>query len=205
MTQGETIMATAPLTFNTGQTAILMADFHREGMGDNPMVQERGTVQKARAVLEAARQAGVLVVYIVVNFRQGYPEIADRNVIFRERKTSARVPPADPVNLIIPEVQPLPHEPVVVKHRVNAFFGTDLEMILRAHDIDTLVLLGHATSGVILSTVRYAADADYRLVVVEDGCADRDAEVHTVLMQRLFPRQATVVSAEAVIQALSRR
>jgi nicotinamidase-related amidase len=94
---------------------------------------------------------------------------------------------------------------VVVKHRVNAFFGTDLEMILRAHDIDTLVLLGHATSGVIVSTVRYAADADYRLVVVEDGCADRDAELHTFLMQRLFPRQATVVSAQAVIQALSGR
>src|SRR5205085_733288 len=83
------------------------------------------------------------------------------------------------------------------KHRVNAFFGTDLAMMLRAHDIDTLVLLGHATSGVILSTVRYAADADYRLVVVEDGCADRDTAVHTFLMQHLFPRQATVVSAEA--------
>jgi nicotinamidase-related amidase len=94
---------------------------------------------------------------------------------------------------------------VIVKHRVNAFFSTDLEMILRAHDIDTLVLLGHATSGVIVSTVRYAADADYRLVVVEDGCADRDAEMHTFLMQRLFPRQATVVSAEALIQTLARR
>ena len=92
-------MATAPLTFNPGQTAILMADFHREGMGDNPMVRERGTVHKARAVLEAARQAGVLVVYIVVNFRPGYPEISDRNVIFRERKTSGRVPPTDPVSL----------------------------------------------------------------------------------------------------------
>jgi len=67
------------------------------------------------------------------------------------------------------------------------------------------LLLGHATSGVIVSTVRYAADADYRLVVVEDGCADRDAEMHTFLMQRLFPRQATVVSAETVIQALARR
>ncbi len=54
-----------------------------------------------------------------------------------------------------------------------------------------------------MSTVRYAADADYRLVVVEDSCADRGAEMHTFLMQRLFPRQATVVSAEAVIQALS--
>ena len=57
----------------------------------------------------------------------------------------------------------------------------------------------------MLSTVRYAADADDRLVVVEDGGADRDAEVHMFLMQRLFPRQATVVSAETVIQALARR
>jgi nicotinamidase-related amidase len=196
-------MATALPTLNTGQTALLMADFHLEGMGDNPIVQERGTVQTARTVLEAARQAGVLVVYIVVNFRPDYPEISDHNLIFSERKRSGRVPPTDPVSLIIPEVEPLPHEPVVVKHRVNAFFGTDLELILRAHAIDTLVLLGHATSGVILSTVRYAADADYRLVVVEDGCADRDAEVHALLMQRIFPRQATVISAEAVIQALS--
>ena len=51
-------MATPQLTFNTAQTAILMADFHREGMGDNPIVRERGTVQTARTVLEAARQAG---------------------------------------------------------------------------------------------------------------------------------------------------
>ena len=57
----------------------------------------------------------------------------------------------------------------------------------------------------MLSTVRYAADADDRLVVVEDGCADRDAEVHTFLMQRLFPRQTTVVSAAAVFQAFTRR
>ena len=196
-------MVTAPLTLNIGQTALLMADFHREGMGDNPIAQERGTVQTARAVLEAARQVGMLVVYIVVNFRPGYPEISDRNLIFSERKMSGRVPPTDPTSLIIAEVQPLPHESVIVKHRVNAFFGTDLELILRAHAIDTLVLLGHATSGVILSTVRYAADADYRLVVVEDGCADRDVEVHALLMQRIFPRQATVVSAETVIQVLS--
>src|SRR5215510_11213355 len=123
VTQGDTIMDTPQLTFDTGQTAILMADFHREGMGDNPMVRERGTVQKAQAVLEAARQAGVLVVYIVVNFRPGYPEISDRNVIFRERKNSGRVPPTDPVSLIIPEVQPLPNEPVVVKHRFRGHFG----------------------------------------------------------------------------------
>jgi len=53
-------MATTPLTLNTGQSALLMADFHLEGMGDHPIVQERGTVQTARMVLEATRQAGVL-------------------------------------------------------------------------------------------------------------------------------------------------
>ena len=55
--------------------------------------------------------------------------------------------------------------------------------------------MGHSTSGVILSTVRLAADLDYHLIVVEDGCADRDEEVHSLLMEKVFPRQGTVVSS----------
>lgn len=94
-------------------------------------------------------------------------------------------------------------EPIITKHRVNAFFGTDLDMMLRAQGRDTLILMGHATSGVILSTVRYAADADCRLIVVEDGCADRDPQVHDPLMEKVFPRQATVASAQDVVRALN--
>ena len=76
-------------------------------------------------------------------------------------------------------------------------------MILRAHNIETLILMGHATSGVILSTVRLAADLDYHLIVVEDGCADRDPDVHKLLMEKVFPRQGTVVSAQEMVQALT--
>ena len=76
-------------------------------------------------------------------------------------------------------------------------------MILRAHNIETLILMGHATSGVILSTVRLAADLDYQLIVVEDGCADRDPEVHNLLMEKVFPRQATVVSSKEMVEALA--
>ena len=61
----------------------------------------------------------------------------------------------------------------------------------------------NATSGVILSTVRLAADLDYNLVVVEDGCADRDPEVHKLLMERVFPRQGTVVSSGEMVEALA--
>jgi nicotinamidase-related amidase len=95
-------------------------------------------------------------------------------------------------------VAPKPGEVVVTKRRVSAFFGTDLDVILRANRIETLLLAGIATSGVVLSTVRHAADADYRLVVVEDCCADRDAEVHRVLMEKVFARWTTVVKSEDV-------
>ena len=186
-----------------GKTALLMADFHTDSMGENPVVRERQTFERAKEVLDAAREAGVFVVYIVVNFRPGFPEISDLNQTFSARKTSGQSPALDPLELIYPTVLPRADEPVVVKHRVNAFFGTDLDMILRSHGIDTLMLMGHATSGVILSTVRYAADADYQLIVIEDGCADRDPEVHTVLMEKIFPRQATVASSKDVVGALA--
>lgn len=192
----------ADLALDRSKTALLMADFHAEGMGTNPIVQERQTFQRAREVLNAARNSGVFVAYIVVNFRSGYPEISDRNKTFSQRKASGQVPAADPASLIHSSVIPQDGEPVIVKHRVNAFFGTDLDMILRAQGIDTLLLMGHATSGVILSTVRYAADADYRIVVVEDGCADQNAEVHQMLMEKVFPRQADVVSSGKLVAAL---
>lgn len=78
-------------------------------------------------------------------------------------------------------------------------------MILRASHIDTLVLAGVATSGIVLSTVRHAADNDYRLVVAKDCCADRDEEVHRVLMEKVFTRQATVARAEEIAPLLRTR
>jgi nicotinamidase-related amidase len=193
----------AEVNLDKTRTALLMADFHADSMGVNPIVQERHTFDRAKEVLDAARENGVFVAYIVVNFRPGYPEISDNNKTFSLRKTSGQTPAADPVSLIQPSVLPQEDEPIIVKHRVGAFFGTDLGMVLGAHNIDTLILMGHATSGVILSTVRHAADADYQLVVVEDGCADQDPEVHRLLMEKIFPRQATVASSQEVVAALS--
>ena len=72
-----------------------------------------------------------------------------------------------------------------------------------ATTIETLILMGHATSGAILSTVHLAADLDYNLIVVEDGCADRDPEVHQLLMEKVFPQQGTVFSLTELVAALT--
>jgi nicotinamidase-related amidase len=86
---------------------------------------------------------------------------------------------------------------VVTKTRVGAFSTTDLADQLAARGIDTVVLSGIATSGVVLSTIRDAADHDYRLFVLADCCGDRDEEVHRLLLDRVFVRQAdTIESAD---------
>ena len=92
---------------------------------------------------------------------------------------------------------------MVTKTRVSAFAGTDLDLLLRANDIDTLILFGIATGGVVLATCVQAFDADYRLVVIKDCCADSDADLHTCLVDRCFPRIASVVTASELQDALS--
>lgn len=192
----------ADIQFDKARTALLVADFYAEFMGSLPHSLSRDCVGRTVALLEQARRTGILVCYSATVFRPGYPEVNDRNKIFSQRKRSGQPANPDPLAIIHPAVRPLPHEPVVGKHRVNAMFGTDLEVVLRGQDIHTLVMLGYATSGVILSTTRYAADADYRLLVVEDCCADGDAQVHEFLCAKILARQAEIVQSADVIHAL---
>ena len=99
-------------------------------------------------------------------------------------------------------LSPLPDEPVILKRRVSTFGGSDLDVLLRGAGANALVLGGMSTSGVVLSTVRQAADLDFRITVLADACGDPDAEVHRVLMEKVFPRQAPVTTADAWIAGL---
>jgi nicotinamidase-related amidase len=89
------------------------------------------------------------------------------------------------------------------KRRVSAFAGSDLDMVLRAGAIDALVLSGIATSGCVLSTLRQAADLDFSLIVLSDGCIDSDHEVHRVLCEKVFRDQAEVLTTDEWIRRLN--
>jgi nicotinamidase-related amidase len=141
----------------------------------------------------AARAGSLPVIYVVVGFRPGYPEISPRNKMFAglPRRAPAGSEQAMQVH---PDVAPEPGDIVVTKRRVSAFAGSDLDVVLRAGEIDHLVLTGIATSGVVLSTLRQAADLDFGLTVLADGCLDADPEVHRVLTDKVFPHQAEVTT-----------
>ena len=180
-------------------TALLVMDLQKGIVG---RVQDPGYVPRLTRAVDGARAAGVPVLHVVVGFRPGHPEANDRN------KTFGALPPdaftdEDPGAAIHDDVAPRPGELVITKKRVSAFAGSDLELVLRSGGIDHLVLTGVATSGVVLSTLRQAADLDHRLTVLADGCYDPDPEVHRLLTEKVFPRQADVTTIDDWTKALA--
>ncbi|POX47934.1 cysteine hydrolase family protein [Streptomyces sp. Ru72] len=182
-------------------SALLVMDVQRSIV--DRFDDDSGYLTRLRGAVDAARAAGIRVIYVVVGFRAGHPEISVRNKTFGAAARSGGFAEGDPGSEVHPDVAPHPDDIVVTKRRVSAFAGSDLDMVLRAGEIDTLVLTGIATSGVVLSTLRQAADLDFRLAVLADGCLDADPEVHRVLTEKVFPRQADVLSIEEWIKTVS--
>jgi nicotinamidase-related amidase len=173
-------------------TALLIMDV-QQGIVER-FASDESYLDGLATAITAARAAGVMVGYVTIAFRPGYPEVSDRNKSFGAIAGSGRFTDGDPGTQIPAAVAPAPGEAVVIKRRVSAFAGSDLDVLLRARGADHLVLAGIATSGVVLSTLRQAADLDYRLTVLADGCLDADPEVHQVLLGKVFPRQAEVTT-----------
>ena len=183
------------------RSVLLLMDFQHgivERLG-SPTV-----VQAADRAAKAARAAGIPVMFVRVAFRPGYPEAAESNVTFAAVVSQAgdAMTQDHPYTQVHASLAPHDGEPVILKRRVSAFSGSDLDVLLRAAQADTLILAGIATSGVVLSTLRQAADLDYRITVLADACADADEEVHRVLTQKVFPRQALVTTTDEWIAAL---
>jgi nicotinamidase-related amidase len=180
--------------FEPAKTALLLMDFQNMIIG---MVGDQGAAlleraQKARA---AAKAIGIAVMHVRVAFNdEGYAAISPRNKGFSALGGRRVLTDGSPEAAIHAVLAPASDEEVFTKTRVGALSTTNLETRLKARGIDTLVLTGIATSGVVLSTLRDAADRDYRLFVISDCCADADAEVHRVLMEKVFPRQADVIT-----------
>jgi len=193
----------APITIDPTRTAVLSMDL-QNGIVSIYARDDQELVTRAGALQKQARAVHVPVIHVKVAFRPGLPEISARNPLFGAIKASKQHQQffEGDSGSIHPAVAPEPGEIVIGKSRVNPFAGTDLEMVLRANDIDTLVIFGIATSGVVLSCLLHASDADYRLFVVKDCCTDADNDLHICLIDKLFPRRSVVVSSEEMITAM---
>ncbi|WP_420286903.1 cysteine hydrolase family protein [Enterobacter sp. BNK-9] len=180
-------------------SALLVMDFQAIIL-DNFLPQDRAgdVVRNTASLISTARAAGVPVIYVSVGFRKGYPEVSQNNTIFSSIKENGIFMVDNESTAIHAEVAPAENEVVIVKRRVGAFSFTELEMVLRAQGIETLILTGVTTSGVVLSTVGQAFDLDYRLVVASDCCADPDHDTNLFLLEKILPQHSFVTSSSEI-------
>jgi len=179
-------------------TALLVMDM-QQGILANYPAAAIATANIAKAITYA-RAKQIPVIYVVVGFRKGAPEVSPNNKSFGGRKGSFGAINMDEFMKVHPDIAPYDGEVTVIKRRVSAFTGSDLEVILRAMNIQHLVLTGISTSGVVLATLIEAADKDFCLTVISDCCFDPDEDVHRVLTRNIFTKRGDVLMLEEWIR-----
>ncbi|WP_405836803.1 cysteine hydrolase [Streptomyces platensis] len=162
-----------------------------------------GYLPRLRRAIDGARSAGIPVIYVVIGLRPGHPDVGPRNRVLNSIVQAGLFTEGAPGTAIHHDVAPRQDDIVVTKRRASAFSGSDLDVVLRARSIDSLVLTGIATSGVVLHTLCQANDQDFGLTVLADACLDTDPEVHQFLTERLFPQWADVVAVEDWLRAIA--
>jgi nicotinamidase-related amidase len=195
-------MTTTTPKIDCKKSALLVMDYQPAILGMLPKSDELLT--RAAAAISMARDRGVQIGYVRVAFDDSdYAAIPDTNKMFSAVASSRRMPNEAPETAVHKQLAPQAGDIVVRKTRVGAFSTTDLEQQLRRRGITNLILAGISTSGVVLSTLRDAADRDYRVYVLADGTADLDPEVHDILIKKIFPRQAYIITTTELADLLS--
>jgi nicotinamidase-related amidase len=188
-------MTTALFELAPSTTALLLMDFQYAmvgALGDEAAVP---AVANAVTALEWARANKVLVAHIRLDFEPAEAtQIPDTNKNFAPVRSAGMLLSGSPEVQFVDLVKPADDEQVFRKTRIGAFSTTALASWLAERDIDTIILAGLTTSGVMLSTVREASDKDLRVLVLHDATADFDPLVHEILTERVFPATADVVS-----------
>lgn len=176
-------------------TALLVMHYQTDIMALFPSVAP-ALLSNTRKLCDAARAKGIRVYFAKFHFSPGYPEVSALN----KNGQGVRQLGLFVEDGVSPELGRQPDESIIVAHRASVFYGTDLQVRLSAQGIDTLIMVGVASTGVMLSSIAHASDADYRLFTVKDCCYDPDQVVHDHLFATAFESRTTVLS---LVDALS--
>jgi nicotinamidase-related amidase len=190
-------LSTSHPTIDTRRTALMLMDFQPAILGQIP--DRDALMDKAQIALGWARANGVKVVFVRVAFVQDdYDAIPHHHKAFGTVKQNGLLAEGNPAFDIDPALEVRTGDTVVRKTRFGAFSTTDLHALFADESINTLVMGGISTAGVVLSTVREASDHDYLIFVLSDATADIDPEVHRVLTEKVLPQHADVITTSGL-------
>jgi len=170
-------------------------------------VQEDKVIEHAKAVLNAAREAGMFVVFVNIGFQSGYPEvpprkylkgyiaeIVDGNMLLQGSWGAAN----------IDQLKPLKSEPIIWNYTASAFEATALDRILSNRGIKSLFLSGVATNYVVENSMRAARDKGYQNFILMDCCNAASQDLHCWPLANTIGHMAVVTDSIRFIEALKK-
>jgi nicotinamidase-related amidase len=168
-----------PASFVKSKTAVIVIDYQPKTLSYFSKEFQNDIIARANKVLSAVRKKGIPVIFVQKG--EGTSDVETHPQIIRQTQDT-----------------------VLIKTNSGAFSTTNLDERLKKLGIDTLVLMGIYTSGAVMSTLRWAADINYKLYLVSDCCADRDPELHKVLLEKVFYHQSKVIPAKEFLELLEK-
>ena len=171
------------------------------------MVESKGVIANTAKAIAAARKAGVPVIFVTHVHRKDNADVVPS---ITDWMLQGLMPPAreafienTPGVQIVDELKPAAGEHVIAKRRSNAFYNTDLEIMLRSRGIDTVIITGVVTDGCVANTVRGARELDMNVIVLSDCCAAMTSEGDDYFITKVFPRAGRVRTSDEIVKALS--
>ncbi|SFS59151.1 cysteine hydrolase family protein [Marininema halotolerans] len=161
-------------------------------------VQQRQVIANTARAIDHCRQEDIPVIYVIFGYSDGYPEWSEQPKLFRNVKSRQQVLLGTWATQVHDDLQPLPNDVIITKHRIDPFFNTNLDIVLRSMNIDTLYLTGVSTDFVVLSTVLSGHDRGYGIRPLEDCIASSDSYSHECAMT-VINKLSDVYSVEQFI------
>lgn len=183
--------------------ALLVIDFINEivhqdgklGASFSENIKKNSVMEKANKAIQYARAQAIQVIHVKVGFDQNYAACPENSPIFGGAKEN-QILQLNTWATEFHEIMDVREEDhIIVKHRISAFYNTDLECVLRAKKIDELVICGVSTDMAVEAASRDAHDRDYNVVVLNDACGAETDEIHSASIINI-KRIASVLSVD---------
>ncbi len=197
------------------KTALLIIDMQNDLIkakeepfnGVTKMVESKGAIANTARVIAAARKVAMPVIFACNVHRKDnadvIPTITDEMLQGLAPPPRERMVEGTPGAEVVDELKPAPGDHVIHKRRSNAFYNTDLELMLRSRGIDTVIITGAVTNGCVANAVRGARERDLHVIVLNDCCASMMPESDEYFIKKDFPRVARVRTSEDIIAAMA--
>ena len=204
-------MSEESLRLDPKRSALIIQDLQNDVIGEGGAFADSGApahaksqnvVENVKRLADTARRAGMPVIHVLYVVDEGAPGLKQNAPLFiGVKETNALVRGswgAAPVE----GLEPQPGDHVVEKMRMNGFYDTRLDILLRGLGAETIVITGAWTNMSIEHTARHGADAGYEVLVVSDGTSTTGDEWQQAALNYAMTNVARVVSTEEAVQAL---